>query len=103
MINELSKKHNVSVFLDNRFKDIEIFLPKSNILNYTKNNLVKLFKDIRELNKKSIFVSHSSSLELQLLYLISNCKFFFGFNGSYDNFSLIKLIKTKLRINTNLS
>ena len=97
LINELSKKHNVSVFLDNRFKDIEIFLPKSKILNYTKNNLVKLFKDIRELNKKSIFVSHSSSLELQLLYLISNCKFFFGFNGSYDNFFFNKINKNKIK------
>ena len=87
-------------FLDNRFKDIEIFLPKSNILNYTKNNLVKLFKDIRELNKKSIFVSHSSSLELQLLYLISNCKFFLALMVVMIIFSLIKLIKTKLRINT---
>jgi len=86
LINALSKKNKVTVFLDNRFSDIKTFLPRSKILNYTKNNLVKLYKDMRNFDKKSIFISHSSSLELQLLYLISNCEYFFGFNGSYDYF-----------------
>ncbi len=97
LINTLSKKCNVSVFLDNRFKDIEIFLPGSKILNYTKHNLIKLFKDFRHIDKESIFISHSSSLELQLLYIISKSKFFFGFNGSYDNFFFNSNYKNEIK------
>lgn len=97
LINELSKRYKVSVFLDNRFEDLKIYLPRSKILNYTKHNLVKLFKNIRNLNKNSIFVSHSSSLELQLLYLISSSKYFFGFNGSYDNFFFNLNYKNKIK------
>ena len=36
LINSLSINNKVSIFIDNRFEEIELFLPKANIINYTK-------------------------------------------------------------------
>lgn len=97
-LNQISKKIDVTLFLDKRFEELKYFCNFDKIIIYESNKKINFFKYLRKENFSGYaYLSNSSSFIHGLIYLLSNFDTFFGIFFNFKKlFIEKKIIKTEI-------